>query len=122
MSIYATLWDLKFPADGSGYPGCDWVRVYAQGVPPHIGTPTPGQGYEAGDPYSDFLPPAIETDENGDAPFLRAVVIVRRGTRKGTERSGQEFPDPLLVLTGEEYAAMSMEEVYNRVCRILADQ
>lgn len=49
MSIYATLWTLQFPATGDDLIGCDWVEVTAQGVPPHIGTPTPGHGYEGGD-------------------------------------------------------------------------
>lgn len=36
MSIYATLWQLKFPKDGDDYFGCEWMTVTAQGVPPHI--------------------------------------------------------------------------------------
>jgi hypothetical protein len=36
MSIYATLWKLKFPKDGDDFIGCDWIEVTAQGVPPHI--------------------------------------------------------------------------------------
>ena len=46
MSIYATLWTLKFPKDGNDYISCDWIEVMAQGVPAHIGSPTPGCGYE----------------------------------------------------------------------------
>jgi hypothetical protein len=45
MSIYATLWILKFPALGDSYFGCEWETVIAQGVPGHIGTPTQGHGY-----------------------------------------------------------------------------
>jgi hypothetical protein len=41
MSIYATLWTLKFPKDGDDFAGCDWIEVIAQGVPPHIGSPSP---------------------------------------------------------------------------------
>ena len=48
MSIYATLWWLKFPRYGDDYIGCEWIRVTAQGVPAHIGTPTRGFGYEDG--------------------------------------------------------------------------
>jgi len=55
MSIYATLWWLEFPRYGDDHIGCEWTRVSAQGVPAHIGTPTPGFGYEDGDPYADFL-------------------------------------------------------------------
>jgi hypothetical protein len=46
VSIYATLWSLKFPKDGDDYFGRDWVEIIAQGVPAHIGSPTPGCGYE----------------------------------------------------------------------------
>ncbi len=56
MSIYATLWSLKFPRYGDDYVGCEWIEVIAQGVPAHIGTPAPGFGYENGDPYAQFLP------------------------------------------------------------------
>ena len=52
MSIYATLWTLKFPKEGDACFGCDWIKVTAQAVPAHIGSPTPGCGYEDGDPYS----------------------------------------------------------------------
>jgi hypothetical protein len=34
MSIYATLWKLKFPKDGDDFRGCDWIEATAQGVPP----------------------------------------------------------------------------------------
>jgi hypothetical protein len=119
MSIYATLWSLKFPKEGDAYPGCDWVEIKAQGVPPHIGSPTPGMGYEDGDPYSGFLPPAVTTDKRGDAPFMRAVVLIKEHTPKGTERSTQEYAAPLLVLTGQEYASMTFEELYARLCNVL---
>lgn len=119
MSIYATLWSLKFPKDGDDYFGCDWVEVTAQGVPAHIGSPTPGCGYEDGDPYAEFLPPALSTDENGEHELMRAVVIVKAGTPKGTARSGQEYKNPLLVLRGEEYAALSFEALHERICRAL---
>jgi hypothetical protein len=33
MSIYATLWKLKFPRYGEYHFGCDWIIVTAQGVP-----------------------------------------------------------------------------------------
>ena len=41
MSIYATIWSAEIPTM--------WIEVTAQGVPAHVGTPTPGFGYEAGD-------------------------------------------------------------------------
>lgn len=66
MSIYATLWSLYFPRTGDDLPGCEWLMVTAQGVPPHIGCSAPGLGYENGDPYEAFLPPALPP-----APLVR---------------------------------------------------
>src|SRR3954447_1122101 len=86
MSIYATLWILKFPAHGDEYSGCEWETVMAQGVLGHIGTPTEGYGYESGDPYASFLPPATPMPDDEDDLGLRAVVIVRART----EKIGQE--------------------------------
>ena len=119
MSIYATLWKLKFPKEGDEHRGCDWIEVTAQAVPPHIGSPTPGCGYEAGDPYAAFLPPALATDAEGDAPFHRAVVFVTEYSLKGTARNGQEYASPLLLLTGEEYARIPFAELHQRLCDAL---
>jgi hypothetical protein len=119
MSIYATLWKLKFPKEGDDYTGCDWIEVTAQAVPAHIGSPTTGLGYEAGDPYAAFLPPALPTDADGDAPFNRAVVFVTEYSLKGTPRDPQEYVGPLLVLTGEEYARIGFEELHRRICDAL---
>jgi hypothetical protein len=119
MSIYATLWKLRFPKEGDEHLGCDWITVTAQGVPPHIGSPTPGQGYENGDPYADFLPPPVEADADGDGPFMRAVVFVTEYSIKGTERNGQEYVSPLLVLTGAEYVRITFEELHRRLCDAL---
>ena len=116
MSIYATLWKLSFPKEGDEHTDCEWIEVTAQAVPPHVGSPTPGNGYENGDPFSAFLPPAIETDNDGLAQLNRAVVFVTEYTIKGTERSGQEYASPLLVLTGEEYARITFEELHRRIC------
>lgn len=119
MSIYATLWSLRFPAAGDDYIGCEWVEVIAQGVPPHIGTPTPGHGYEDGDPYGEFLPPPVETAADGTGEVMRAVVFVTAGTPKGTDRSGQEYVGPLLVLTGREYSEITFEDLHRRLCDAL---
>lgn len=119
MSIYATLWKLKFPKEGDCHHDCEWIEVTAQGVPPHIGTPTAGLGYEDGDPFAELLPPPVQTDEQGDAPFMRAVVFVTEYSLKGTERSGQEYVSPLLVLTGEEYSQISFGDLYARICDAL---
>jgi hypothetical protein len=119
MSIYATLWTLKFPKEGDAYLGCEWIEVSAQTVPPHIGSPTPGCGYEKGDPYAAFLPPAVTTDTDGNAPFDRAVVFVTEHSIKGTQRSAQEYLSPLLVLTGEEYARSTFQDLHKRICDAL---
>lgn len=119
MSIYATLWKLKFPKEGDTYIGCDWVEVTAQGVPPHIGSSTAGLGYEDGDPYARFLPAPIETDSNGNAPYMRAVVFVTEYTIKGTEHHPQEYRNPLLVLTGEQYSHITFEELHRHLCDAL---
>lgn len=119
MSIYATLWQLKFPERGDVYPGCGWITVTAQGVPAHIGSPTPGNGYAEGDPYGAFLPPPVATDANGDAAILRAVVFVAEGTPKGTARSPQEYVDPLLVLAGVAYAKIAFAALHELLCLAL---
>jgi hypothetical protein len=119
MSIYATLWSLKFPKFGDEHLGCEWIKVTAQGVPPHIGSPTPGMGYEDGDPYADFLPPPVATDEDGDSQHMRAVVIVTEETEKGTRRNGQEYIDPLLTLSGDEYSTLTFPELHKRICDAL---
>ena len=119
MSIYATLWTLKFPKDGDNFTGCDWIEVTAQGVPAHIGSPSPGGGYESGDPFGAFLPPPVAVDSDGDAPHIRAVVFITELTQKGTERSGQEYQSPLLILTGEEYDKITFADLYERICSVL---
>ena len=119
MSIYATLWKLRFPKDGDDFAGCEWIEVIAQGVPPHVGSPSPSAGYESGDPYAAFLPPPVAVDSDGDAPHMRAVVFITEFTRKGTERSGQEYQSPLLVLTGEEYDKITFADLHERICSVL---
>lgn len=119
MSIYATLWHLHFPRHGDAHAGCAWVEVFAQGVPAHVGTPTPGNGYESGDPYESFLPAPIRSEGGASEDDLRAVVFVSSVTKKGTARSGQEYNSPLLVLTGAEYAAMPFQIRHDRLCTAL---
>jgi len=99
--------------------GCEWVEVVAQGVPAHVGTPTPGYGYESGDPYETFLPPALRLDDGASEADLRAVVFVISMSKKGTSRSGQEYESPLLVLTGAEYAAMPFQTLHDCLCDAL---
>src|SRR5688572_9893956 len=116
MSIYATLWWLKLPRYGDEYVGCEWIRVSAQGVPAHVGTPTRGFGYEDGDRYADFLPPAVNVNAEGDSEFMRAVVIVTEETQKGTAHSPQEYANPLLILFRP---GISFVELHTRVCDAL---
>ena len=118
MSIYSTLWRLRFPLTGDAYAGCEWVEVLAQGVPAHVGTPTPGYGYEPGDPYETFLPPALRM-EDGTPENIRAVVFVVSTAKKGTPRAAQEYESPLLVLTGAGYAAMPFPDLHDRLCDAL---
>jgi hypothetical protein len=119
MSIYATLWKLKFPKEGDEFPGCEWITVTAQGVPAHIGSPRGGSSYGVGDPYAAFLPAPVDTNEDGEAKYMRAVVFVTERTAKGTARSPQEYVNSLLVLTGEAYANMTFETLHKRICNAL---
>lgn len=117
MSIYATLWELKFSRFGNDHTDCEWVDVIAQGVPAHIGSPAPG--YDGGDPYAGFLPPAVEVEPNDDGTALRAVAFVTASTAKGTSRSAQEYVHPLLVLSGRAYEGLSFGQVHRRICDAL---
>src|SRR2546427_9397748 len=110
MSIYATLWSLQFPRYGDDYVGCEWIRVRAQGVPAHIGTPTRGFGYDGGDPYGEFLPPPVGVKADGDSEFMRAVGVITEETQRGTARSAQENTNPWLVLSGRENASFRFFE------------
>jgi hypothetical protein len=56
-------------------------------VPAPIGTPTPGYGYESGDPFDAFLPPACRIGIDASEDDLRAVVFVTGHTTKGTRHS-----------------------------------
>jgi hypothetical protein len=107
VSIYATLGSLKFARCNLPFVEDDWVEVVFQGVPGHIGH---SRDYPEGDPYSSFLPPAIE-DEGG----WRAVLVVQRGTPKGTSRSSQEYVDPLLVLSGDEWDSARFVSLLERI-------
>lgn len=108
MSIYATLWALKFPRFGDYHSGCEWVTILAQAVPAHVGSEGP-------DPYASFLPPV----PGSIADNMRAVVFVTMGADKGTARSAQEYTAPLLVLPGVEYASMPFTALHARLCDAL---
>jgi hypothetical protein len=119
MSIYATLWRLKFPRYGDDHTGCDWIEVLAQGVPAHIGASPSGPASEEEDPYASFLPPAGELPTDDDGQTMRAVVCVREGTPKGTARSPQEYVSPLLVLSGRGYATITFGQLHEMICDAL---
>lgn len=108
MSIYATLWALKFPRFGEYHSGCEWVTVLAQAVPAHVGSGGP-------DACVSFLPPVPQSI----ADNVRAVVFVTIGAEKGTDRSAQEYVAPLLVLPGAEYASMPFAALHTRLCDAL---
>ena len=119
MSIYATLWHLKFPRYGDDHTGCDWIEVIAQGVPAHIGTSTSGRANEENDPYAGFLPPVVTVRPDDDGQTMRAVVFVTEATPKGTARSPQEYVRPLLVLPGAEYATVPFRQLHDMLCNAL---
>ena len=50
---------------------------------------------------------------------MRAVVFITGGTRKGTDRSGQEYVNPLLVLSGHVYATMPFADLHGKICDAL---
>lgn len=109
MSIYATLWEIALPK--SYHFDEEFIKVFAQAVPAHIGHPS---HYPEGDPYAEFLPPAVQdyNPETGEAPFHRAVFILREDR---SEKIGQRYTDPILVLTGEEYARSTFDELIHRI-------
>lgn len=119
MSIYATLWRLRFPSQGDDFHGCEWIEILAQAVPGHIGTSLPDHGYENGDSYASFLPPAITDDPDNRN---RAVIVVAAGTPKGTERSAQEYTAPLLTLTGDEYNQIPFWKLHEIICDLLRNE
>jgi hypothetical protein len=53
------------------------------------------------------------------ADGLRAVVFVRKLQPKGTDRSAQEYPNPLLVVTGKEYQALSFGALHQKLADAL---
>lgn len=114
MSIYATQWILKFPRFGDAHSECEWVTVLGQGVLAHAGTPAEGYGHESDDPFASFLPPPLPV-AGGVAGHLRALVVVR----ESTEKLGQEYVAPLLVLSGAEYAALPFQVLHDRICDAL---
>ena len=108
MSIYATLWELQFPLFGQSHTDCEWESVVAQGVLDHVGEEGP-------DDHLMFLPPREVSMAGG----LRAVVFIRKLQPKGTDRFAQEYPEPLLTLTGREYEALSFGALHEKLIEAL---
>lgn len=88
-------------------------------MPPHIGSSTPGLGYEKGDPHADSPLTAVVTNEDGDAGFMRAVVSITEKTENGTVRHPRDYSNPLLTLEGKPYVSMTFDELHNRICGAL---
>lgn len=117
MSIYATLWRVYFPRDGwygAGGRDEDFVEVYCQAVPGHIGHPE--HGYP--DDTYDFLPP-VRMDYNEDDGYNRhrAVYIFCRECHpdRGPSTQPQHHTDYLLMFTGEEYERITWQELWDRI-------
>ncbi len=120
MSIYATGWSIRLPV-GNGVPTGNWIEVFAQIVPDHIGQPS--EGYGEGDPYADFLPPITENyDPNSEDDTARAIVVVQKDREK---KDGQRYIEPVLTMDYEEYRKMPFEdflrEIYKGLKRLNPD-
>lgn len=129
-----------------------WHEVYAQGVPNHINEQNGYVGERWDDWMPAFVhqdgcqmrkqtfyrrstnhPAVWEHCEAGDDGAeswdhytclcgLRAVFIVDQLTTKGTERNGQEYVNPVLVLTGAEYEALSFGDLLQRIEESVAER
>lgn len=119
MSIYATGWTIKVPLPGYSFHAHDrdFVEVFAQFVPAHIGQPS--EGYET-DPYADFLPPIVPNyDPCNYEGSDRAIVVVQRG-RHGKGGPGfhpQQYEDPVLVMSCEEYDKMPFAQFLDLILK-----
>src|SRR5688500_17926547 len=102
VSIYATLAEIAIRQFGDD----DYTEVVIQGVPAHI-------DYEGA--AWEFLPPPV--DPEGET--MRAVFIVRGHCQKGTPRGGQEYVDPLIVLTGQEWEQVRFVDLLDRIEKAL---
>lgn len=98
MSIYATIAEIGIKRFGDE----EFVDILVQGVPPHIDNVGPAW---------EFLPPPVDPD----GTLMRAVFFVERGEDKGTERCGQEYVRPILMLTGKEYEEIRFVDLMTRL-------
>ncbi len=110
MSIYCTLWELRFPLDGVSFSTCrpedadDCIAVFAQAVPAHI---------QNDGPKWEFLTPSVPY--TGQERNYRSVVITTEDDKKGTKRNGQEYRKPLLTYGGANYAGIVFDDLYAAV-------
>jgi hypothetical protein len=98
MSIYATVGEIGIRRFGDK----EFIDIFIQGVPPHI---------DHAGPEWDFLPPPVDPE----GQTMRAVFFVERGDEKGTDRCGQEYVKPLLMLAGKEYEEIRFVELMTRL-------
>jgi len=104
MSIYATLWRLRFPRYGDAHTGCEWEDVHAQAIPEHIEPPHHLE---------------CERGEIDGAGYL-AVVFVTDDTKIGPPGAEpHEYVAPLLALSGADYAAVTFDRLRRRICDAL---
>lgn len=103
MSIYGTMGRFGISV------GDKIHQVTIQGVPPHIDNVGPNW---------DFLPPPV--DPNGNV--MRAVFFVLDNTEKGTERNGQEYVNPLLSMSGEDYLNIKFIDLISKLARRIGTQ
>lgn len=124
MSIYATVLQIAIPSikeakvlQAGETSSTGFLEIIIQAVPPHIGSPDELEPGET-DPYPWLPPPMLSSD----AEYPRAVVVVGPDRRKGTERSGQEYVNPLFTITGKEYVESNFCNLLAKICEALRQQ
>jgi hypothetical protein len=135
-----------------GFWSDDWVKVWAQFVPNHINEQNgySGPGWDEWLPafvhqpgchmrtftyytkptevewvhqHCDESDPAAVKNVSYDCECgARAVFICDDLTTKGTERNGQEYINPVLVLTGAEYVAITWKDMLTRITESVAER
>lgn len=110
MSIYATIHHFTIEEGPNGEP----YDIFVQAIPGHIGHPSE---YPDGDPFAHYYdgkmpPPPRHPDQ------FRGVVIVDQHS----EKSGQEYTSPLLVLSREEYFSIGFEELMERIAEAISER
>lgn len=102
MSIYCTYGIMTLHRE----PVARNAEIWFQAVPGHIGNPRYDDA-EARAYYDGFLPPRPDSDDD-----IRAMVIF--DDRWG-DKDGQRYVCPLLVLSGAEWAAMPLAELWPKL-------